>query len=269
MPVQQTLRYLRQHLQLDHPAGSETLLGARTSIGSRLTQRLVARRQPGAHPFVRGLARNTLAYSRLRRIRPNIGLGKFLCLVNDLDMPPAACFAHFARLSAVVARQRFEMWATSARARLKGRRRAVLSMALARPDQIEGLYATEYYDGRVFRWSEPDATIRLSLPAADYAVVLDLLPNREWPKGTVTIKLNRSPVVCNRLDSNAIHFVLTKEMFVAHREQRLVLRCTPWEAATGDPRRLGFPLIGVQFETIAMAPAAQGEQSSRRSKVDK
>lgn len=199
----------------------------------------------------------------------NVKFGEFLCLVNLLDMSPRAAFILFGKMTAFSMRQRWLNRLHSLRDRLKGRRSGVLSMALTRPGQLEAFHTTEYYEGQIFRWSEPDATIRLALPAADYAVEIEMLSLRAWPEGAVTIKFNRSPVVCDKVESGALGFTLRKEMFVAHTEQRLVLHCPRWEAATRDPRRLGFPIIGIHFEEIAATPAAQPKLPTRPSKVDR
>jgi hypothetical protein len=258
LPVRQTLQYLSKELDLNLPAGARLLDKQRVSLSSRLTQNLLARRQPGVHPFVRSLPRNVLAYWGMRGTRPGIGLGEFLCLVNDLDMSPSASIRHFARLTVAVTWARWRHSVKTALDRISARPRSIISMASAGPEQFEGGYAAEIYKGQVFRW-----TIRVLLEPADYAVVIDLLPARDWPPGSLTIIFNRSTVVCDGADKSAIRFGLSKAMFVDHCEQRLVLRCQPWSAATGDPRHLGLPIINVQFAKVLAAPhdSAQTAQS--------
>jgi hypothetical protein len=61
------------------------------------------------------------------------------------------------------------------------------------------------------------------------------------------VVLNRSVVTCGEAGAGAIRFQLSKDMFVDHREQRLVLQCEPWDAARDDPRHLGLPLVDARF----------------------
>ena len=139
LPVRQTLDYLQQYLDLEIPTAARTQLQKyRVSLRSRWDQRIVSRRQPGIHPFLQGLPKNLLAYGRLRRKRPGIGLGSFLCQVNDLEMSPTKCLLHFAKLSAAASRSRCHDRVESLYQRISGRSRYLFSMASATADQLEG-----------------------------------------------------------------------------------------------------------------------------------
>jgi hypothetical protein len=124
-------------------------------------------------------------------------------------------------------------------------------MASAGPEQLESVYAPEIWKSRVFRWTEPVATIRVSLEPADYSAMLALMPLRDWTPADLTIVFNRSTVVCDRAETSTIQFRLSKAMFADHVEQRLVLRCQPWAEVAGDPRPLGFPIVSIQFARLA------------------
>jgi hypothetical protein len=247
LPVRQTLSYLERHLDLELPGDAALLERERVSLKGRFAQRLAARRPFGVHPFVQTLPANVFAYARLRRGRRGIGLGKFLCLVNDLEMSPAAALGYFARLSVVAAVTRWKNALRAAMERMKGRQLHVMTMASAGPDELEGAYPAECHRARAYRWTYPRTTIRLTLQPADYAVELNLVPARAWQWESLKVVLNRSVVTCGEAGTGAIRFRLSKDMFVDHREQRLVLQCEPWDAARNDPRQLGLPLVDARF----------------------
>lgn len=249
LQVRHTLEYLERHLQLDLPQGWHVFRSVTPSLSHRAAYRIVTRRQPGVHSFVRSLPNNMLAYRRFRKASGKLGLGEFHCLMNDLVTSPAPYFRHFAKLSLVATGARLRQHVGEALDRWAGRCRKLISMATVEEERLEGVYDVESCDGELFRWTYPQVTIRVSIEPGEYTAELQLLPVRDWGQESMEFLFNRCKITIASATSKLIRFNVTPEMFIDHHEQRLVLRCSSLKT-TGDPRQLGFPLRHIQFEKL-------------------
>lgn len=265
LPVRQTLQYLHQVLHQKIPAAAWARVSAhRVPLANRVAHRVVSRRQPGVHPFWRSLPGNLLAYARWRTARRDIGLGQFLSLVNDLGMPPGKCLWHFSKLSAAAMCSHIHAKATSACRALAGRPARQICLASLPQEQLEGVYAPELVRWQAFRWTYPNATLRLSLAPGNYRVELRLLPVRDLKRTTLRILFNRSEVAGEKIGNGIVRFSISKQMFVDYQQQRLVLGTSRWQSGTDDPRQLGLPIVTIQFEPL---PRALPPESSRSAQA--
>ncbi|MEM6329887.1 MAG: nucleotidyltransferase family protein [Planctomycetota bacterium] len=256
LPLRGTLRFLTEHAGVQLPDGARhALRGVHATIAQWIEHRLATRRPRGSHPFWQTLPGELCCYFRARRTNPTLRLADYLRLANNLSEPATT---HAWRLCRVGAAE----WVAACKRRL-GLGGGELSFASAAEESLQGFYPPELYGGTLFRWSMPAAAITLPLarrPSPDAAEgpargEIQLAPFRDADSlaDSLRLRLNRAwlPLEDCRLAGDRLEFVLRPEHFVDRPHQRLELQCTPWDAAEGDPRRLGVPVIGFRISTAA------------------
>lgn len=253
--VRRTLQYLERHLDLPLPPAAKTLFRRRAALSERAAHFVHARRWPGVHPFWQRLPCNLLAYHQFRRTGRDIRFGEYLALLNNIDRPLHETLRHFAQLSVAAARARVTAAWNSAVHLWHGRPNSILPVAAISPLAFEGCYECELYEGAVFRWTQPAATVRLALPPGDYRVELRLLPARDLCVTPPALQFNRSRVAFDVVGKHCVRFQLTRDMFVDFRQQRLVLNMPAAAGAVNDPRQLGLALVSIAVEPFAPATA--------------
>ncbi|MDF1825631.1 MAG: nucleotidyltransferase family protein [Verrucomicrobiales bacterium] len=244
--LQDTLLFLRNELRLELPGESAEVLNSGASPGSRLAYRISTRHQPGYHPVIQGLPRSLLAYARYLRSSSSVeklGLVRFLCLINDIEMPPSRFIAHFFTLTARSCARKWQDRREAAQIcrSFKSSTPRIYTLATTSSHLLDGFYPPEMFDGCVFRWTYPDATVRLKLDPGDYWIQADLLIQRDWSVEKFQISFNRQRITEVEGFTDRILIRVPEEAFVDHDVQRLVLRCGPWK--TVKSRQLGFALV--------------------------
>ncbi len=128
-----------------------------------------------------------------------------------------------------------------------------------------GFHGLEEQGRQQFRWSEPCAMLRLSLPRRDCEVTLRTGGIRGVPQDYVRgIFWNRHRVPPGHIrhDQQDIHIRIQSEWFRNDPVQLLVWVCDPLIPArhgSPDDRRLGLPLVAVEVRPKPATPAAIAE----------
>ncbi len=263
LPVQQTLAYLQEHLQLDVPkAAWDSLRTRRVPLSNRLAHAIVSRRQFGIHPFWQSLPINLLGYARWRRTRSGFTMAEYLATVNDVGMPLGESLRHFTKLSYVAWSDRLRAWHEQRQSRRAEQPAQVIPLASAPAEMLSGFHPPELHDGRVFRWTYPEGTLHLALARGDYDVSIDLLPNRDLENCGLKILFNRTLLDCQTQANRSVRCRISSDMFVDYRQQRLVLGCARWDCGPHDPRHLGLPVLRMRLtKTIAACPQLNEQQA--------
>jgi len=263
LPVALTIRFLADEVGLAIP--DEMIRWAaqpRAGILGRIEFAAVSGRPWATHVMWQRLVAKTFLYVRHRRAGVRMPYRDFLPVIAFLDPPfgrrwGEACRAAFADLRGwLAARLVPRAWVT-------GRRVTVIGHVAA--DRLEGFHMPERWEGRhAFRWSSPTAAIFIDCPPGDYEAAVSLLPLRPWQgdlEHSLRISLNDHPLRILGFDAGErdggasdgwrIRVAVERGMFGPHPLQRLSFRCAPWQAATGDERRLGMPVVEVEVSRRA------------------
>src|SRR5262249_24659941 len=108
-----------------------------------------------------------------------------------------------------------------------------------------GFNAAEIWQGRAFRWSEPEAAVRISARPGRNAVRVQCLNIRE-PLDRIGPRfyLDGERIADRSIAIHKDSFELRVEL-PSSGEATLAWTC-PRFAAVGDPRRLGLPVVGIE-----------------------
>lgn len=257
LPVQRTLKYLRQHFALELPDAADELLAKPTTWKQRAGLAILTRKQPGSHVFWRGLPASLLDYRRLRRANVRLPLLEYLARVNDIEPP---LWKHMRYLIDVQIKGAARAaWRSAERVagglRWKDDSRTFRLTQLP-DDWLEGFHAPELGLFGSFRWSQPTAAVRLPIGSGairrgPLRFDVMLLPFRPWTEelhGQLSLRLNRTviPRESLQIHNRTISFTADAETLFDYHLQRLELRCPAWDQVPQDPRQLGLPLSKVR-----------------------
>jgi hypothetical protein len=248
LPLQQTLGYLREQFGIEVPTEARRLVDAlHPSWPDRFEHRIGMRRPWGKHPFWQTLPNEWFHYRRARRVAGNLKFAYYLRLVNNLD---ESVYRHAFKLTRVAAA---ETWGRLKRRSGLGRRS--LSFDNIPEEAMAGFYPPELFQQKLFRWSMPIASITIPLQDAPQQITLQLAPFRDWDevRQGIRVRMNRQwiPPEEYTFGDWSVSFPVHPDMFVDGEGQRLELQCPEWEAAEQDPRRLGLPVVGLDYSLRA------------------
>jgi hypothetical protein len=259
LPVALTIRFLADEVGLTMP--EEMIRWAarpRAGILRRIEFAAVSGRPWATHVMWQQLVAKTFLFVRHRRAGVRMSYRDFLPIIAFLDPPfgkrwGEACRAAVADLRGWLAARLVP--------RVGATGRHVTVIGDMRADGLEGFHMPERWEGRhAFRWSSPTAAISIDCPPGDYEAAVRLLPLRPWQgdlEDCLQVSLNDQPLrimgfdagECDGVGSHVwrIRVAIERGMFGPHRLQRLSFRCAPWQAAAGDERRLGMPVVKVEL----------------------
>jgi hypothetical protein len=259
LPVRHTLEWLNANIGAAAPAEVlRDLRARRVTFFERIEYRVAQRPMPPVSTILQRLPLNLCYYWRLKR---NAGLARvardlpvFLQHINNLEHPPQRYLRdHLVHL-----------WRVGWPLQLNRLRRLHApspgDMELIHPHDITGFHLLEPWKGRNFRWSEPEAIIRLRRQPGHFEVTLDFGGLREWRgdlENSLTVHFNTHAIPLREASRQAVSFDVQAEMFEETVYQRIVLRCDPLKHGTTDTRELGVPLFSIRVKPISVAaPAA-------------
>ena len=136
--------------------------------------------------------------------------------------------------------------------------------ALTPLERLRGAHGLEVDCGVPFRWLEPDAALRLSVPPGAYRLQLHMGRLAPMWAGRLALALDGRaiPERARRLDSGTLSQVLLPEDFAPGAEHWLQLRCEPVDRSLVQPaevRALGVPFFG--FSLGVLSPADVRERA--------
>jgi len=123
-------------------------------------------------------------------------------------------------------------------------------------DWLSGFHPAEEYGGKPFRWTRPEAGLRLRAEPGDYVLVLNLgsLQHLVGVEGT-SVKFNGQSL--HRRDTGSSDsgsaYSLPRALFEHTLLQTVeiispIVDTSSWDC--GDPRRLGIPLFGIDLQPV-------------------
>jgi hypothetical protein len=123
------------------------------------------------------------------------------------------------------------------------------------PELLRGFHPLERSGPDYFRWAEPRAAVKLSLPAGDYRLSLEMKHLCSLWRGEVRLALNDTPVPPRRrrLHEGTLTQLLLSEDFPEAAELWLRLDSPRIDTSAWpvpDPRSLGMPVFGIAFEPV-------------------
>ncbi|MGH7244438.1 MAG: nucleotidyltransferase family protein [Phycisphaerales bacterium] len=257
LPARLTLEWLEKNIGVTAPPEVLRQLRARrVSMFERIEYRLAQRPTPPVSTVVQRLPLNLCYYWRLKRnagvVRLARDLPTFLQHINNLERPPQ----HYLR-----DQLRF-LWRVRLPIFLNRLRRFGAAspgdMELIHPLDMSGFHLLEAWRGRNFRWSRPQAIIRLRREPSHCEVTLDSGGLRKWRgdlEESLTVKFNTHTVPLRESSRQTVSFEVRPDMFEEAVYQRIVLHCDPLHTATAETRELGVPVFAVRVDPIE-APAA-------------
>ncbi len=250
-PLLKTLQYLEQNFQVMLPENTwKKLTSYHIPMSNQLAHETLARRTPGQHPFWHDLPANLLSYRRLKKINPHLSLSEFLKVINSIDMPIRDLLMLLLKQNTVALKKQIEQKIEALDLYLSDEPTRTISMTTISQELVEGFHSRETHEGKTFRWSFPDATLRINLPVANYETTLHILPNRDCRNIDLNLKFNRSNLNWKAINANSVSFRIKKTMFVDYHQQRMTLQCAPWLLPDSDPRQLGLPLLQLKFRKL-------------------
>jgi len=132
---------------------------------------------------------------------------------------------------------------------------------------LRNFFQRETAAGRVFRWSEPVATIDLRLPQDDYLVRLDTAALRGCvSRLPLAIFWNDEQIAAHDVVASGaeVWFRVARHRCLKGWSQRLMLVVEPLAAAPPDSRQLGLPLVDVQVFAGALPALPDGGNTAVR-----
>ncbi len=132
---------------------------------------------------------------------------------------------------------------------------------------LRNFFQCETAAGRVFRWSEPVATIDLRLPQDDYLVRLDTAALRGCTSRLpLAIFWNDEPIPDRDVVASGpeVWFRVPRHRCLEGWSQRMMLVVEPLAAAPPDTRQLGLPLVDVQVFAAAVPALPDGRNTAVR-----
>lgn len=247
IPVAATLRFLADDLKMPVPPDVHRWADAPPAgVLDRIEFTSVTTRPRATHVLWHNLLPKLLLRRRLRRLGVRVPWHAFLPLVVFLGPPFAPHWAAAIRSAACDLRDSL-VGLLVAPFRTGGEH--LVTLGSLGPDRLEGFHMPEHGpDGRLFRWSSPNAAIAIDCPPGDYEAVLTLLPARAWSgdlEDSLRLDLNGHSLRIIGGEAHRIRAVIDRDMIEPQGTQRLAIRCAAWTAATGDRRPLGIPLSTV------------------------
>jgi len=119
------------------------------------------------------------------------------------------------------------------------------------PDAIIGVHGLESHGGRLFRWTEPVALVRIAPSEPEFELRIETAGIRGNPLAAMIAVVVNGRVLPRELLS-ATHdgtlVVRLPESWSAGAQGGLVLICSPLDATrakSSDPRRLGLPILSI------------------------
>ncbi|HZS04375.1 MAG TPA: glycosyltransferase [Blastocatellia bacterium] len=176
--------------------------------------------------------------------------------------------AYHRHWAAIIQYCRLEFLADQAAA-LRGEVPATFQYDLTRiaADDLTGFYPLETWQGHSFRWSEPAAVVRVSLPAGDYEVRIEMLPVRSEALPLHIEVIFDGHTVCKTTQDShrPVTFRLTADKFKPETDRHyLALLCNafrPLQFDSTDERALGLPVTGISFGSTAHQPPCPATQA--------
>lgn len=121
------------------------------------------------------------------------------------------------------------------------------------PESLEGFYPVELHHNVPFRWSQPEAAIRLSLPPGTYRLVGQSLPGfARSALESLSLHFDGQPVEDLRIDVKRHRFtaIVMLPESAAAADHTLALAVAQAPQMPGDARKLGLPIQTIQFRHV-------------------
>jgi len=118
----------------------------------------------------------------------------------------------------------------------------------------EGFHALERYGSGYFRWTQPNAAVRLQLPVGDYRLRVDMKDLHHLWANRMDVACDDRPIPCRDrvLENGMLHQIIRQQDLPSDNPFWLKLAFDPIQTEAGSPdtRLLGAPIFSVFMERV-------------------
>lgn len=272
LPVRETLSYLQRHFDENIPKDvMKALTDMPALIADRIEYFLAGRPEKKQSDFIQKQGLALCHYLKLNEGRSLLEIIQkfpvYIRLSNHYRRGLGIVFWEFLISLPVGLKRSLRTLGFRLRNRLHSKA-ALPADSIARFEErhLKGFFPIEFAQGSRFRWTSPEVSIRLNMPAGSYQVVLEFLsvfPQHDLPNRQLVFKINDQVIpetdISLKLGTFFNHGMIRIGLNGDHQhaEGGQILSCSikGWNPPNGDSRSLGIPIASIWVLAKTVQPS--------------